>query len=70
MKGLIFKGSSLTCYGEHLNAIIYNKNLMLQALNLTNPIKPNKTQKPTGLGLKQKTGFFPTLLILYTFFFN
>jgi hypothetical protein len=25
MKGLIVKGSSLTCPGEHLNTIIYNK---------------------------------------------
>jgi hypothetical protein len=47
MKGLIVKGSSLTYQGEHLNAIIFNKNTKLKKPNKTHKktIKPNKTHK-------------------------
>jgi hypothetical protein len=48
MKGPKVKGNSLTCQGEQLNAIIYNKMSCHRHKILTNPIKPkknNKTQK-------------------------
>jgi hypothetical protein len=58
MKGLIFKGNSFTYQGEHLNAKIYNTNVVSQAQNLKTPIKPKKL---TGF-LNKKPVFFSTLI--------
>ncbi len=61
MKGLIVKGSSLTCQGKHLNAIIYNKNDMSQAQNFQNPLKFYRTPRnpPGWFENKTKKRVFP-----------
>jgi hypothetical protein len=71
MKGLIFKGSSLTCQREHLNTIIYNKNVVSQAQNFKKPTKTtqktNKTQKkpPGPVFYYYKNQDFPTLILTW-----
>jgi hypothetical protein len=68
MKELIFKQSSLTFQGKHLNAIIYNKNVVSQAQNFKKPkkttnLKNNQTQKKTPGWVKKKK-VFPTCILV------